>query len=143
MGGSSLQFLLTLILLLLCMKPTTGYNLGLADTHPGCKENERQALLKIEQDLIDDHGLFSSWSQIGHVIMLNLHNSSFPSPPLRGKLNPSLIELKYLTYLDVSNNDFNQSQIPEFVASLSNLIYLDLLKKYTFLGWESCQLAVP
>ena len=41
------------------MKPTTGYNLGLADTHPGCKENERQALLKIEQDLIDDHGLLS------------------------------------------------------------------------------------
>ena len=78
MGGSSLQFLLTLILLLLCMKPTTGNNLGLADTHPRCKEHERQALLKIGQDLIDDHGLFSSWSQIGHVIMLNLHNSPFP-----------------------------------------------------------------
>ena len=36
--------------------------------------------------------------------MLNL-NATFL--PLQGKLNPSLIELKYLTYLDVSHNDFN------------------------------------
>ena len=143
MGGSSLQFLLTLILhFLLCMKPTTGNNLGLADTHLGCKEHEKQALLKIKQDLIDDYGHLSSWSsdqdcckwsgvrcsnQTGHVIMLNLDVSfSFPSRPLRGKLNPSLIELKYLTYLAMSNNDFNQSQIPEFITSLSNLKYLDL-----------------
>ncbi|XP_030970944.1 receptor-like protein EIX1 [Quercus lobata] len=141
MGGSSLQFLLTLILLLLCMKPTIANFLGLVDTHLGCKEHERQALLKIKQDLIDDYGLLSSWSsdqdcctwsgvkcsnQTSHVIMLNLNASSFPSLPLRGKLNPSLIELKYLTYLDVSNNDFNCSQIPVFIASLSNLIHLDL-----------------
>ena len=33
MGGSSLQFLLNLVLLLLCMKPKAGNNLGLADTH--------------------------------------------------------------------------------------------------------------
>ena len=57
--------------------------------------------------------------------MLNLNALSFPSRLMRGKLNPSLIELKYLTYLDMSNNDFNQSQIPEFIASLPNLIHLD------------------
>ena len=62
MGGSSLQFLLTLILLLLCMKPTIANYLGLADTNLGCKEHEKQALLKIKQDLIDDHGHLSSWS---------------------------------------------------------------------------------
>ena len=141
MGGSSLQFLLTLILLLLCMKPTIANYLGLADTHLGCKEHERQALLKIKQDLIDDYGLLSSWStdqdcckwsgvrcsnQTGHIIMLNLNASSIPPRHLRGKLNPSLIELKYLTYLDVSYNDFNQSQIPEIIGSLSNLRHLDL-----------------
>ena len=60
MGGSSLQFLLTFILLLLYMKPNTGNNLGLADTHLGCKEYERQAFLKIKQDLIDDYDLLSS-----------------------------------------------------------------------------------
>ena len=132
MGGSFLQFLLTFILLLLCMKPTT---------HLGCKEHERQALLKIKQDLIDDYGLLSSWSfdqdcctwsgvkcsnQTGHVIMLNLNVSYFLSMSLRGKLNPSLIELKYLSYLDVSNNDFNQSQILEFIVFLSNLRHLNL-----------------
>ena len=141
MGGSYLQFLLTLILLLLCMKPTIANYLGLGDTHLGCKEHERQALLKIKQDLIDDYGLLSSWSfdqdcctwsgvkcsnQTGHVIMLNLNVSYFLSMPLRGKLNPSLIELKYLTYLDMRNIDFNYSQIPEFIGSLSNLIHLDL-----------------
>ena len=58
--------------------------------------------------------------------MLNLSTLDFPSKPLRGKLNPSLIELKYLTYLDVSFNDFNLIQIPEFISSLSNLRYLYL-----------------
>ena len=55
--------------------------------------------------------------------MLNL-NATFL--PLQGKLNPSLIELKYLTYLDVSHNDFNYGKIPEFIGSLSNLIHLYL-----------------
>ena len=141
MGGSSLQFLFTFILLLLYMKPNTGNNLGLADTHLGCKEYERQAFLKIKQDLIDDYGLLSSWSsnqdcckwsgvrcsnQTGHIIMLNLNALSPCSRPLRGKLNASLIKLKYLTYLDLRFNDSNQSQIPEFIASLSNLRHLDL-----------------
>ncbi|XP_030970940.1 receptor-like protein EIX2 [Quercus lobata] len=135
MGGTSLQFLLTLVLLFLCMKPTTANYLGLADTHLGCKEHERQALLKIKQDLIDDDRHLSSWSsdqdcctwsrvtcsnQTGHVIMLNLQGVG------SGKLNPSLIELKYLTDLDVSYNDFHQSQIPEFIASFSNVTSLDL-----------------
>ena len=141
MGGSSLQFLLTSILLLLCMKPTIANYSGLVDTHLGCKQHERQAHLKIKEDIIDDYGYLSSWSsdqdcckwsgvrcsdQTDHVIMLNLNASFFPLRPLRGKLNPSLLELKYLTYLDVSNNNFNYSQIPEFIASLSNLRHLDL-----------------
>ena len=58
--------------------------------------------------------------------MLSLNTSSIPPRPLQGKLIPSLIELKYLTYLDVGNNDFNQSQIPETIASLSNLRHLNL-----------------
>ena len=107
MGGSSLQFLLTSILLLLCMKPTIANYWGLVDTHLGCKEHERQALLKIKEDIIDDYGYLSSWSsdqdcckwsgvrcsdQTGHVIMLNLNASFFPLRPLRGKLNPSLLD---------------------------------------------------
>jgi Leucine-rich repeat (LRR) protein len=45
---------------------------------------------------------------------------------LRGTISPSLLELSYLTYLDLSNNEFNQSHIPEFIGSLNNLKHLDL-----------------
>ena len=60
------------------------------------------------------------------LFLLNLYVSYFTRKPFRGKLSPSLIDLKYLNYLDVSNNDFNQSQIPEFIGSLSKLKYLNL-----------------
>ena len=45
--------------------------------------------------------------------------------PLRGKISSQLIELQHLEYLDLSWNDLNRSQIPEFIGSLSNLRYLD------------------
>nr|XP_023871747.1 receptor-like protein EIX2 isoform X2 [Quercus suber] len=65
-----------------------------------CIEQERQALLKIKEDLIDDYGHLYSWSaeeglkdcckwggvrcsnQTGHIIMLNLNFSNLE--PLRG-----------------------------------------------------------
>ena len=45
---------------------------------------------------------------------------------MQGMIIPSLLELPYLTFLDLSSNDFKQSHIPEFIGSLSNLKYLDL-----------------
>ena len=48
------------------MKPTTRNNLRLADTHLGWKEHEWQALLKIDQDLIDDYGQ-KSYMQISEL----------------------------------------------------------------------------
>ncbi|XP_022746292.1 leucine-rich repeat receptor-like protein kinase PXC2 [Durio zibethinus] len=45
---------------------------------------------------------------------------------LGGKINPSLIELKHLSFLDLSNNDFGGRAIPEFIASLKSLTYLNL-----------------
>ncbi|KAK7857822.1 receptor-like protein eix1 [Quercus suber] len=62
MGGSSLQLLLTFFLFLLCMKPALGNYWGVGDANLGCKERERQALIKIKEDLIDDYGHLSSWS---------------------------------------------------------------------------------
>ncbi|TYI94074.1 hypothetical protein E1A91_D02G178100v1 [Gossypium mustelinum] len=41
-------------------------------------------------------------------------------------LNPSLLNLKYLSYLDMSGNNFQGIPIPEFIGSLKNLRYLDL-----------------
>ncbi|PPD82117.1 hypothetical protein GOBAR_DD20956 [Gossypium barbadense] len=45
---------------------------------------------------------------------------------LGGKINPSLLELKHLSILDLSNNNFSTMQIPEFFGLLGSLTYLDL-----------------
>ncbi|XP_068314993.1 receptor-like protein EIX1 [Pyrus communis] len=75
-------------------------------------------------------------NRTGHVVKLvfgqefQLKVNQFQ--PLRGKISSQLTELQHLEYLDLSWNDFNRSQIPEFIGSLSNLsrmtslTYLDL-----------------
>ena len=103
---------------------------------------ERQALLEFKKGLIDDNNRLSSWGsedakknccswegvqcnyQTGHVLMLDLQARD--NPTLRGKISPSLIELHHLSYLDLRFNDFNQSHIPEFISSLTNLKHLSL-----------------
>ncbi|KAJ9678950.1 hypothetical protein PVL29_020995 [Vitis rotundifolia] len=133
-----------LVLLLLCVKPGLGTNLGKV----GCIEGERQALFKFKHGLVDDYGLLSLWgdeqdkrdccqwrgvqcsNRSGHVTMLRL-----PAPPideydnyqsLRGEISPSLLELEHLYHLDLSYNDFEGRQIPSFLGSLSKLQYLNL-----------------
>ncbi|WCJ29602.1 Receptor-like protein EIX2 [Euphorbia peplus] len=43
-----------------------------------------------------------------------------------GKVSDSLLELKYLSYLDLSYNDFRGVSIPKFIGSLLSLRYLNL-----------------
>ena len=43
-----------------------------------------------------------------------------------GKLNPSLLDLKNLNYLDLSYNNFSGTQIPKFLGSMESLRYLNL-----------------
>ncbi|ESW24131.1 hypothetical protein PHAVU_004G105400 [Phaseolus vulgaris] len=45
---------------------------------------------------------------------------------MRGEIQKSLMELRQLEYLNLSSNDFQDSHIPEFLGSLTNLKYLDL-----------------
>ncbi|XVE99168.1 hypothetical protein REPUB_Repub03eG0174000 [Reevesia pubescens] len=66
----------------------------------------------------------------GHVTELRL-NSSQPEAHFKynfgGKLNPSLLDLKYLSYLDLSNNEFEQSPIPAWFWNLtSHLLYMNI-----------------
>ncbi|XVE92161.1 hypothetical protein REPUB_Repub01dG0073400 [Reevesia pubescens] len=123
------------------------------NSNAGCVEMERKALLKFKEGLIDPYGRLSSWdvgkdccnwagvacdNQTGHVFVLDLGTrydcSSLPesltSPyrycKLGGTLNPSLLNLTFLKYLDLSKNNFLGISIPDFIGSLKNLKYLNL-----------------
>ncbi|KAM7478320.1 hypothetical protein LguiA_026533 [Lonicera macranthoides] len=107
-------------------------------------QNEREALLEFKKGIVDNDGILSSWgneedkrdccrwrgvkcsNRTGHVISLDLQNEEYIFEPLRGKINPSLLDLQHLTYLDLSFNRFGESRIPNFIGSLHSLRYLNL-----------------
>ncbi|XP_011020398.1 PREDICTED: receptor-like protein 12 [Populus euphratica] len=79
----------------------------------------------------------------GHVIELRLRSISFEDYLasssgastqyedylkliLSGRINPSLVSLKHLRYLDLRNNDFGGAQIPKFIGLIGSLKHLDL-----------------
>ncbi|VVA11216.1 Hypothetical predicted protein [Prunus dulcis] len=109
-----------------------------------CLETQKNALLQFKQGLVDNSNVLGSWeskkdccqwrgitcsNQTGHVTMLDLYyNSSDISnleTPLSGVIAPSLLELQYLNYLDLSFNNF-EGKIPDFIGSLSQLKQLKL-----------------
>ncbi|GLT86636.1 hypothetical protein SLE2022_047630 [Rubroshorea leprosula] len=118
-----------------------------------CWEMERNALLKFKEGLKDPSGRLSSWvgnycctwsgvgcnRQTGHVTKLDLRmplaNSfhsieidpeAFGFASLQGTISRSLLDLKYLHYLDLSWNNFEPTPIPRFIGSFTKLEYLDL-----------------
>lgn len=120
-----------------------------------CIESEREALLKFKQDLVDESNRLSSWVEgedccaawigvscnnlTGHVSHLRLglippddhdvtdaERDAFQRSQLVGQINPSLLHLKQLSFLDLSNNNFEGDDIPEFIGSLKSLTYLNL-----------------
>ncbi|EXB29184.1 Probably inactive leucine-rich repeat receptor-like protein kinase [Morus notabilis] len=102
-----------------------------------CIESEKQALLSFKQDLVDIFDSLSSWiaeaedccrwtgivcdNITGHINELHLTTGS-----LRGKINPSLLNLTHLTHLELNSFNANGAQIPKFLSSLVHLRYLDL-----------------
>ncbi|XP_052177494.1 receptor-like protein EIX2 [Diospyros lotus] len=105
-----------------------------------CNEKERQALLDFKQAISSDpFGALSSWSphvhdsdccnwrgvrcdnMTGRVVELNLFFLL-----LKGNLTSSLLDLKFLSYLDLSANYFGGSPIPSFLGSMTSLVHLDL-----------------
>ncbi|CAH8347656.1 unnamed protein product [Eruca vesicaria subsp. sativa] len=142
-----------LIFIFLFQKPDLGSASG-----PKCISTERQALLTFKQSLTDPSGRLSSWSGLdcckwrgvgcdrrtSHVIKIDLRNPNQTLRPydhwevydmggLGGKINPSLTRLKFLSYLDLSSNDFNFTAIPDFIGQMVSLRYLNLSSS-TFLG---------
>ncbi|CAN6684198.1 unnamed protein product [Malus baccata var. baccata] len=113
-------------------------------TNP-CIDKERQALLIFKQHLLDPSGRLSSWvghdccqwkgvscnNRTGHVVKMDLRNpyeerDMYEKFRLGGKINASLLSLKHLNYLDLSNNDFYSIQVPNFFGELKSLQYLNL-----------------
>ncbi|KAL7194619.1 hypothetical protein ACSBR1_034947 [Camellia fascicularis] len=141
---SSQQFVdVFVVVFLLFVNSPPASSSGVKDAKIWCIEKERQTLLILKQGLVDDYGRLSSWgskkekadccrwrgvhcsNRTGHVTMLGL--GSLPiAIPLRAHISPSLVELQHLNYLDLSNNNFGSSRIPEFIGSLSNLRHLNL-----------------
>ncbi|GLT49221.1 hypothetical protein SLA2020_227950 [Shorea laevis] len=133
-------------LLLLLWSCLNGIGLDLVEGR--CWGIEREALLAFKEGLTDPSSRLSSWigqdcckwagvgcdNQTGHVIILNLRNPYAESDDslvrqkhaLGGTIAPSLQYLKYLGYLDMSQNDFGGIQIPNFFGMLHNLEYLNL-----------------
>ncbi|XP_071734431.1 receptor-like protein EIX2 [Rutidosis leptorrhynchoides] len=104
-----------------------------------CIDKERQALLKFKRDLKDINGTLNNWSNeegkmdcckwsgvscdtdTGHVTGLSLYKYY-----LVGKISTSIKVLKQLQVLILCYNDFQSSDIPNFLGSLTNLQYLDM-----------------
>ncbi|KAI5317545.1 hypothetical protein L3X38_037252 [Prunus dulcis] len=124
------------------------------DHNVGCIDIERKALLKLKQGLTDPYRRLSSWvgedcckwsgvgcnNITGRVNMLDLRNrysdglDGYGSikHAFSGEINPSLLVLKDLDYLDLSMNYFG-GVFPSFIGSLEKLKYLDLSGLY-FVG---------
>ncbi|KAL8466947.1 hypothetical protein ACS0TY_035869 [Phlomoides rotata] len=112
------------------------YSVGNTTTLFLCPEIEKESLLSFKKSLKDPKNLLSSWD--GEVINCckwkgvicnngHVHQLHLPGMSLDGKMNSSLLNLKYLTYLDLSRSDLLLGgTIPSFIGSFAKLEYLNL-----------------
>ncbi|KAF8021071.1 hypothetical protein BT93_G1482 [Corymbia citriodora subsp. variegata] len=130
-------FYISFVPLLLC-----GLSHSKVLTNVSCIDAEREALVKFKQDLTDPSKRLWSWTsedcckwqgvtcneKTGHVSKLDLRNpcDGLEKCSLGGKIHIAPNKLKHLKYLDLSFNNFSTQKIPESLASLKKLEYLNL-----------------
>ncbi|KAJ9553490.1 hypothetical protein OSB04_017535 [Centaurea solstitialis] len=140
------------IILLICLETTIvatslGNQLvaiagGGEDVVNKCFDKEIHALLDFKASLEDPLGQLSTWipgddncckwsgvtcnNQTRHVTKIDLSSNLFTGlTGLQGQVNPSLLNLTYLSYIDLSFNSFHGT-ILNFIGSMTRLSYLDL-----------------
>ncbi|GLJ27499.1 hypothetical protein SUGI_0539510 [Cryptomeria japonica] len=105
-----------------------------------CRNDERSYLLDFKGGLDDFSGRLSSWKQFnccqwegvlcdhqsGHVVSLDLKNRNYVF--LTRVIHPSLFNLQYLQYLDLSGNQFTGTTISPQFAKLQRLTFLGLAR---------------
>ncbi|KAJ9540627.1 hypothetical protein OSB04_027133 [Centaurea solstitialis] len=136
-SSSYFRFLLLVLFFRLCLSNNHFHD------HVLCMDDERRALLDFKYGLIDETNRLASWvpekdccnwtgivcdNITGHVHSIHLP-ATVPFDEyttFRGDISPSLLYLKQLKHLDLSNNDFGGTRVPSFLGSLGNLRYLNL-----------------
>ncbi|MCH81289.1 receptor-like protein kinase, partial [Trifolium medium] len=109
-----------------------------------CNKKDEETLLIFKKGINDSsNGMTSTWStkkdccawegvycdnNTGRVTEIDLNNQY-----LKGEINFSILELEFLSYLDLSWNEFDVINIPATqhnITHASNLFYLDLSSLY-------------
>ncbi|KAM0042400.1 putative non-specific serine/threonine protein kinase [Helianthus debilis subsp. tardiflorus] len=138
---------LHLVLLSMFLVATKYTCLGAQNSTRSCHERERLAPLQFKESVKDDFKMLSSW--VGSDccswkgVICDAATSSVVGLHLRGnhayeqdyflegdKVNAYLGELRNLKHLDLSGNNFKESQVPEFIRSFKQLRYLNLSYAY-------------
>ncbi|XP_045824841.1 receptor-like protein EIX1 isoform X2 [Trifolium pratense] len=127
------------LLLLLLLSLTTFHKIMSSNEHRlvQCNEKDQEALLIFKKGINDSIGQLSTWltekdccawegvhcdNITGRVTELHISQ-------LQGEMNLSILELEFLTYLDLSENEFDVisfTTIQHNITHASNLFYLDL-----------------
>ncbi|CAJ2639648.1 unnamed protein product [Trifolium pratense] len=120
-----------------------------------CNEKDKETLSIFKKGINDSYGLISTWSTekdccawkgvscdniTNRVTKLDLtslpyFDLKFPTyfKTLTGEINMCILELEFLSYLDLSNNDFDVisfTTIQHNITHASNLFYLDLSNNF-------------
>ncbi|XP_045824846.1 receptor-like protein EIX2 [Trifolium pratense] len=144
------------LLLLLLLSVTTFHKIMSSNEHRlvQCNEKDQEALLNFKKGINDSIGQLSTWltekdccawegvhcdNITGRVTELHISQ-------LQGEMNLSILELEFLTYLDLSENEFdviNISATQHNFTHTSNLFYLDLFSPFGTLQMENLDWLSP
>ncbi|KAK1605465.1 hypothetical protein QYE76_029138 [Lolium multiflorum] len=105
-----------------------------------CIPRERDALLDFKAGLTDPGNFLSSWqgadccqwkgvkcsNGTGHVVTLRVNTGLYSPELIGGEIRPSVLTLRHLNWLDLSENDFGGKPIPGFIGDLRSLTNLVL-----------------